>query len=581
MIARRTITLAMLLGLACATTLFAQPVVIQEAPSDYQLFPRDDQDSSLVRVVGQVNLQNRQIAQLAIVQGGELWRTYTQDLVYNNGSAGFEFAVKIPAERVNHRFILQIDGYEVMSRHSVVSGDVFIINGQSNAFAGLPTNYGGEWVRSFGTIRPLNYRCFIDTTWGIAISGPGDLHAFVGSWGLVVGQRMSEFLDMPVAIINGAVGGTRIEQHQRDDNLPWNLDTIYGRLLYRMGKAGVREHVRSIFWHQGESDTWPPDPESYKARWDALYQDWHEDYPALEQIYFFQLRPSLMGDEQEDLREIQRQLPFSYDNLHIMTTAGIDGYDGLHYAVEGYEAIGELIWPLAARDLYGHQLGPHETPPDLVAARYVTPNRDRIAVQFTQAVNWPADSLGQAMRKYFFLDEGWGMVNWGTVYEEDDHVIILDLDGPQMATKLSYTPEQSNHNGGIYYGPWVRNPNGIAALLFHDVPIEPAIEISATIESPMPLQLGQDAEFTVSVTNHTQYWGERQLWSYVILPNQTQVMLIEPYTADIMSNTTFSQTVIHRVPDNFPAGEYEYTVSCGFYGQATLSTQTLYLTVQP
>ena len=43
---------------------------------------------------------------------------------------------------------------------------------------------------------------------------------------------------MPICMINGAVGGTRIDQHQRNPADPEDVATIYGRLLWRVQQAG-------------------------------------------------------------------------------------------------------------------------------------------------------------------------------------------------------------------------------------------------------------------------------------------------------------------------------------------------------
>ena len=95
--------------------------------------------------------------------------------------------------------------------------------------------------------------------------------------------------EIPVLIINGAVGGTRVDQHQRDGNDPDNLNTIYGRLLWRVQQAELAEHVRGIFWHQGESDGDLAYAE-YLARWTAMYEGWLLDYPNVEGIFVFQVR---------------------------------------------------------------------------------------------------------------------------------------------------------------------------------------------------------------------------------------------------------------------------------------------------
>ena len=59
---------------------------------------------------------------------------------------------------------------------------------------------------------------------------------------------------VPICIINGAQGGTRIDQHQRNEADPTDVSTIYGRLLWRLQQAKLTHGVRAVLWHQGEND---------------------------------------------------------------------------------------------------------------------------------------------------------------------------------------------------------------------------------------------------------------------------------------------------------------------------------------
>ena len=75
----------------------------------------------------------------------------------------------------------------------------------------------------------------------------------VGYWGVELARRLVENHQVPVCIINGAVGGARIDQHQRNAADPEDMTTIYGRLLWRVRRARLT-HVRAVLWHQGEND---------------------------------------------------------------------------------------------------------------------------------------------------------------------------------------------------------------------------------------------------------------------------------------------------------------------------------------
>jgi hypothetical protein len=575
-----------LLTIVCATFIMAslstaQPVTMFEHPQHYQLYPRDGQDSCAVPVSGIVNELGYSTATLAIIKNEQVWRTIHQPLVYSNGHAEFSFTPKIHAELINHRFVLQIDGYTIIDRRNIVCGDVFVLNGQSNTVAPGETDYESEWVRTFGTMSNNELECFSDTTWDIAVSDNVYQHAAVGVWGVVMGNKLSEYLGMPVAVINGAIGATTISHHQRNEIRPWSLRTIYGRLMYRLHKSGLHDDVRSIFWHQGESDSPPGYAQHYAALWDSLYNDWHQDYPALEHIYLFQIRAGI-GEDQDDIREIQRQLPYVYDNVHIMSTVGINGFDGLHFSSQGYEAFGEMIWPLAAQDLYERPLEPHSEAPDIVQAWYTTANQDQIAMEFTDSVTWPADTLGVSMSRYIYLDDGWGMVESGLVDPQLNNVVMLNLSSPRTARTVSYLSEDLRYHGGeVYHGPWIRNPNGIGALTFMDIPIQPSVALNAWSEPENQLIHGDSLTVFMTLENTTNEVVQRQIWTEVVLHGWNVVLTEGPHLISLEAFEAFSMHTGHYVPDALPPGFHEYRIFSGSYPDAVVAADTVRIEVLP
>jgi len=73
-------------------------------------------------------------------------------------------------------------------------------------------------------------------------------------------------------MIHGAVGGTRIDQHQRNESNPEDQNTIYGRLLARLKAAKPTHGIRGVLWHQGENNSGAAAP---TGDWDyKSYQDY-------------------------------------------------------------------------------------------------------------------------------------------------------------------------------------------------------------------------------------------------------------------------------------------------------------------
>ena len=161
---------------------------------------------------------------------------------------------------------------------------------------------------------------------------------------------------IPVCIINGAVGGTRIDQHQRSLENEEDPSTIYGRLLWGVRQAKLSHGIRGVIWHQGENDQGSDGPtggygwENYKQYFIDLAAAWKRDYPNIQHYYMFEIMPYVcaMGHEGSDsrLREVQRTLPTAFSNLSIMSSLGIDPPGGCHFPPEGYAQFAKLMGPL-------------------------------------------------------------------------------------------------------------------------------------------------------------------------------------------------------------------------------------------
>ncbi|MDA1017824.1 MAG: DUF2341 domain-containing protein, partial [Planctomycetota bacterium] len=134
---------------------------------------------------------------------------------------------------------------------NIICGDAFLIIGQSNAVA---TDFGeenplvpSEWVRTFGATAgdPNGSRL---KQWANAEARSPDGKAEIGYWGMELGRRLVESEKIPICIINGAVGGTRIDQHQRNNADPTDVSTIYGRQLWRVQQARLTHGIRAVIW---------------------------------------------------------------------------------------------------------------------------------------------------------------------------------------------------------------------------------------------------------------------------------------------------------------------------------------------
>ena len=354
---------------------------------------------------------------------------------------------------------------------NIVCGDVFLIIGQSNAVA---TDFGKEnplvpsdWVRTFGATAgdPNGSRLKL---WANAEARSPGGKAEIGYWGMELGRRLVESEKIPICIINGAVGGTRIDQHQRNDANPTDVSTIYGRQLWRVQQAKLTHGVRAIIWHQGENDQGADGPtggygyENYRQFFVDLAASWKEDYPNVQHYYMFQIWPKAcaMGINGSDnrLREVQRTLPRMFSNLSIVSTVGIKPPGGCHFPAAGYAEFARFLHPMMQYHVYRRHVGPFN-PPNLKRAYFTSAQRDEVALDFGENMKWSDSLVSQ-----FHLDGEPKQVVAGSV---NGGTILLKLKEPTKSRTVTYLDSASWNPDNLLYGQ-----NDLAALTFCEVPIE-------------------------------------------------------------------------------------------------------------
>jgi len=263
---------------------------------------------------------------------------------------------------------------------------------------------------------------------------------------------------VPIGVVNGALGGRPIGYFQRNDLDPTDAATNYGRLLARMRAAGIDHSLRAILWYQGENDG-----SAFQVHHDgflALVQDWSEDYAGFTRIYVTQLRAGCGGDL-IGTQEVQRTLADDLPVFSVMSTTGLDGHDGCHYAYAlGYRELGDRYAALLGRDLYDAMPASDVAPPN--------PDTAALSVDGTQVVITMRDDTSAlvfaAGAHVDFRIEGTAVgVTGGSALGNE---VTLTLAGDATgATGVTYL-------GHIGPGPWVLNANGVGLLAFHNLPFE-------------------------------------------------------------------------------------------------------------
>lgn len=444
-----------------------------EMPEDNQFVARDSTNEGTIYCNGNLT-QKADTVFARLYANGTLIKTVTEKVEM---AQSFSLMLKLKAGLVKYRVEFGINnGISEKILHSatnIVCGDVFLINGQSNADAtdigAVDPPPGNDWIRSYGSMGgdPIQARLKL---WGNAVvrdrSG-GKLQ--IGAWGMELARQLVTKHKIPICILNGAVGGSRIDQHQAVDHDLADASTIFGRLYWRVRQARLTHGIRGILWHQGENDQGADGPsggygwETYQKYFVDLAGAWKDAYPNIQNYYIFQIWPKAcsMGINGSDnkLRDIQRTLPSQFSRMRIMSTLGINPPGGCHFPWEGYAEMARLMTPLVERDHY-YEVGDHPiSAPNLIKAYYESEVRDTVILVFDQKVVW-----NDSLRSQFYLDGTPQIVESGL---SQGNSIILKLNSKGVAKKITYLDSAKWSQDNILKGS-----NGIAALTFCDVAIE-------------------------------------------------------------------------------------------------------------
>ncbi|MCX6878596.1 MAG: hypothetical protein NTW21_32995 [Verrucomicrobia bacterium] len=323
------------------------------------------------------------------------------------------------------------------------------------------------WIRTYASA---------GGTWSYARSKANDplWGTNIGFWGMDLAQQIVANHQLPVCIINGAVGGTRVDEHQAnpaDHTMAGATYSIYANLLNRVIAAKLTHGIRGIFWHQGESDcsNFGPildyDHTAYEQNFLNMSNAWKQDYPNFQRYIIYQVmpKPCSIGPKGDQLREVQRNLPFLFSKMSILNTLGIAGYEGCHFSAAGYANIANRMAPVVSRDFYGVVPGAAVTAPNLKRAYFTSAARTAIALEFDQAMSWSSFSLPN-----YYVEKVAGKVTSGSA---SGNIVTLQLSSAAAANATLDYLQDNTWNAGESVSSLLYGANAIPALTFADVPI--------------------------------------------------------------------------------------------------------------
>ena len=452
---------------------------VNEKPVNNQFFARDDTGFGKIFYSGtQTGSPDTVFIKVYTTDTGsdvQYGSTLRQALV----SGAYSFTAPIAGGKVTYKVVYGtttggVDTPVGSAVTNLICGDAYMIEGQSNAVATDPGAespvFSNTWIRTYAA----------SGGWGNASQAANAWQ--IGYWGVDLALKLLTDHNMPICIMNGSVGGTRIDEHQpnpADHAVAGSLYSYYANLYTRVVAAKLTHGIRGVLWHQGEQDqgsgapTGDYDYKTYQQYFVDMSAAWKQDYPNILNYYIFQIWPKACGDTSRNdlLREVQRTLPYLYSNMRIMTTVGIVPGSSCHYVPTGYQKFCDLISPFVQQDNYGLVPAGVITAPDVKRAYFTTAAHNEIALEYGQNMLWSNLSKG-----LFYLDGVGSLVASGSV---SGKVVKLQLTATSAAQKITYLVGSSwdGVQANIVYGT-----NNIAALTFADVPIGPPVPtgLSAT-----------------------------------------------------------------------------------------------------
>ena len=299
-------------------------VDIINIPLDNQLVPRSiSSNTGEFKVDGSIDLDQVDYDALRItvtkLQNGNISEYSFQEksLTGNSGVVDFSFNIEIDAVLANYS--VELFGLKnnvstaiplpAGTGKNIVAGDVYVIQGQSNAeaqlYEGSSNDLKNNFIRVFANGTNNSLALEQNPNWYI---GEGDVTNYTngntGQWGMKLARSIIDEQQIPVAIFNAASPGKPIEYFKKDYLEVNQSRNNYQRLLYRLSVSGLKDAVRGIFWSQGESDVKTP-LQFYVSAFEKLKQNWSSDFTKLEDIYIFQTKSACSTPNLMHIKEAQ------------------------------------------------------------------------------------------------------------------------------------------------------------------------------------------------------------------------------------------------------------------------------------
>jgi hypothetical protein len=470
-------------------TAFSQ-VNIDKFPKNLQLYPRDNDDKSIVQISGQVTDNTVTKSILEIYRNGILIQSFEAPI--NSFQRTFVFNPTIKAELAEYSFKLLLESNNnqktlVRQATQVVCGEAILLYGQSNMNAIPGTDYfnlneSDQFMRNFDFPIFGNYDPNT-LTWHHA----KEPYANVGVLGSYLMKFFRDTYQIPVCVINPSIGGRQLnELSQRNPNNHFDTQFYYGRMLSRLKESGLLNHIKYMAYRQGEAEagSYYLLCDNYPNEFQIFYNQLHEDIPNLKKIYIYQNHVMMQPyvERAGFVRDFQRKVKDLYSDVESIATVGTTHYDGAHYQREGYVQGAVELFQLLSRDFYGSLDVYQINSPNIQYAYYNAP-KDSLTLVFDegQQMVYPPDSIDGnftwRLKDFLLFSNTNYNINNITYFNAvesgfaDGNKIKLKLNQAVSYPYLTYTPPSYFVENRFYNGVNLKNSIGKRAMTFYMIPI--------------------------------------------------------------------------------------------------------------
>jgi len=555
-------------------------VTFTKVPINKQLVARDlNTNLGTVTVSGNVNNSgvSYDAIQIEVLREGVAYNTTSQNLSFSGNTASFNIDITIASELANYTItvkgIAAGNSTSIRSASEVVAGDVFIVQGQSNAEAnsrnGSANANQSPFIRVYASGTENGANLQNKHKW---FTAEGDRHKDIdgnaGQWGLKLARMLMNDLQIPIAIFNGAHGGQAIEFFQSPADYKTSTSSNYGRMYYRLNKTGLKHNVRAILWSQGEANSFNSgmNTDVYINYFNTLKTSWLNDFSNIEHFYIFQTRDCNCGTTATGrlkVKEAQRQLALNDATISIMPTTGMTLHsDNCHYPyANGYEKFATRIYPLIKRDIYNEASTQTIDAPMILSAKLMSPISLEIETDTPLQLN--STSLANIQQDFTMSNVGSASI---TDVQISGNKIIFTLStypGFGRTSTISFIGKLANNMLNI------TNDNSLELVNFSNFPIQDLSDNGNPPDGGNPPGNGSDNTDPkiIQIENGGQIIikanGALNLKGMVLKPNNDHTLVAS-------NKATRSLTALGSVPNTSMARVYNFaSATANFTGKIT------------